>query len=276
MSCYLDSKMNIDSYNPSSGEMASPAVLKKQVSFDGFGSPWRSPLVELESASASPNPYKFEVNATEWASREEPVREPMLDFDSVANDGQFILGALPLIIPPGCNAFDQELAPMAIRQEAAPQQASQQVAQQSLPEKPVEMQIVEQVKALEPISVKVEAPEEAPATPARAPKDRKRKHRPCVHADRLREMLQDHGNKMDLDAALSTIAGLPVVFTERNGERCLGKYTPSQRKIRLERFKKKFVGCRPTGPRKKYASRSRFAKRRKRVGGRFVKGGGDE
>lgn len=97
------------------------------------------------------------------------------------------------------------------------------------------------------------------------------------YATAVRGMLQKLTDEMDLSGTLSSIAGLPV-FLEKDpetGEACLGKYTLSQRKLRIAKFKAKFAGRRPTGPRKKflYASRSRFAKSRKRSGGRFVSKG---
>jgi hypothetical protein len=109
---------------------------------------------------------------------------------------------------------------------------------------------------------------------------RKRKQdSPAVkkHAAALRDMLQKFTDDMDLSGTLSSIAGLPVTLKTdaKTGEQTLGKYTLSQRKLRIAKFKAKFAGKRPTGPRKKflYASRSRFAKSRKRRGGRFVSKG---
>lgn len=97
------------------------------------------------------------------------------------------------------------------------------------------------------------------------------------HAAALRDMLQKFTDEMDLSGTLSSIAGLPVTLKtdSKTGEQTLGKYTMSQRKLRIAKFKAKFAGKRPTGPRKKflYASRSRFAKSRKRRGGRFVSKG---
>jgi len=243
----------------------------------------RSPLINLDSmlAGKSPNPYAFEI-AADFNSMSKPMTAdagPMIDFDGISpDDGSFVLGALPLVVPPGDRFFFDDpdrfhvkspLPPSPQQNEASPviQHEEPAVVQpQPVKSEPVPMQMVE-TKA-----VAVELPAAKPG------KNKKLNPRLKSYqlAQQLRQTLQEHSDKMDLELPLSEIAGLPVKLSKDagTGEIKLGKYTLSQRKLRLEAFKKKFAHKRPKARRSKkplYASRSKHARGRKRVGGRFTK-----
>jgi flagellar biosynthesis GTPase FlhF len=231
---------------------------------------------------------------------------PAIDFDSVANDGQFIIGALPLNVPPGSQHEFAESVAMSDVTNNTQQEQHQQHEQQTqetaveLAEKPIQSAIIaaapmlieqvihEPIQQEKPVAVALAVAVESKQASFKQPqiavnlKKRKPTAKASDLARELRAVLDAHSRKMDLTLPLTDIAGLPVSFSKaESGELCLGKYTMSARKLRLQRFKQKFAGrARPVGPSRRskkkkpmYASRSMFAKSRGRVGGRFVKAG---
>jgi hypothetical protein len=263
-----------------SHQLFSPAF-QRTASFDGFEC--MRPLINLDAMMGpgkSPNPYKFEITP-DVASSTQPMQTdgPMIDFDSVNPDEAcFILGALPLIVPADSNMFEDDRfrartpVPPPVQQEALPAISKKE---EELPQVVVESAKMETEPVPAKVETKTDVPTAQPLVVKRA-KANKSGRKSTQLATQLRTMLQEHSDKMDLSGPLSEIAGLPVKLKKdaATGELSLGKYTLAQRKIRLEAFKKKFAHRRPIarkGNKPRYASRSRFAKSRKRVGGRFVK-----
>jgi hypothetical protein len=305
--------MSFDNYPSFHPSIEGPVSFQRSPSADFFGG---SPLINLDNMMGlkTPNPYKFDIaawNGPKMERDDDPMGPVKVDFESVVpNDGQFILGALPLIVPPGQahqfaeTSMTHSAMPLMpqVAQPIAPEPVAVKEHKSDLqlqalvvpPAQSPQHQNHQQAVAMEVDSTKAETktkvavmkpkpkPKSTPVMQQASNSSTKRRRAPAGRlsrqlAEKLRAVLQIHSEQMDLTQPLSTIAGLPVTLKkdEETGEHFVGKYTVSQRKLRLQRFKQKFAHLPPYKAysrknKPRYASRSRFAKGRNRVGGRFV------